>query len=483
MKKRKILCGFVLLGMLAACGQAEENEPKTSVESASPVSEAKAVKVCDLLQCMGKYDDVRSSLTAGGKRAPQLGKIPGGENVSYIEVEKRYVPGEDRGKYIISGEGLSGKISFSSTEKQCDAIMGAPRETTDTERLYSLPSGYEVCLTFSQKGKIKKMGVYRESREKAKQAYQAGDFTMMACRIIKYNGDYQREETVAFPDDAIAVARDAFAINQKRYREPVSARDYKQQKEEWKKMTLCVPKDIYLEPDAFRHLGPVEITFEPGRTEIEPEAFRHALSISFWGQNSSIRLPDTVKVIGDWAFEQSPNQNSEIVLNDGLEEIGCGALQDVKSNLPDTVKEIGKYALDGWEPSDGEYSLPENLEKIGDNAIFVDTEMVEKLKEPILIPRHVKKIGKNPITFERLTEKCGVRVAPENKDFKSDKNGWLYSKDGKTLYVAFGMKQKVIVPDTVKKIRCRIQLASEEDDWQEIIFPEEKLKKAYELSH
>lgn len=433
----------------------------------------KPMKICDLRNCLRDYFTVRAELTTGEKRAVELGKIPGGKKISYVEVKKNRIPENELRKYKI------GKVNFLSSLEQCDNVLGIPEKKSKLERRYRYKSDYEICLAFSKKGKITKMGIYKGSREQAKKTYQVGDFTMMACRLIKYNKDYQQEEKVTFPEDTIAVAYHAFAVDKKRYTEPKTARDFGKVHSGWKKMTLCIPKDVYLEPEAFAFLGPVDITFEPGRTEIEPGAFMYAGSYPYWGCTSMVRLPDSVKVLKKFALYQVYNKNMEFILNNGLEEIEDFALQGAKCDLPDTIKRVGKSALYDWHPIH-KFSLPENLEELGNNAIYITSDVGEKIKEPIYIPRSVKKVGINPICYEELLKRtCGVKVDSQNKSFKSDENGWLYSKDGKILYFAFCTEEKMILPKGLEKIKCRLQLADHETTWQKVIFPKTITKKEY----
>lgn len=48
----------------------------------------------------------------------------------------------------------------------------------------------------------------------------------------------------------------------------------------------------------------------------------------------------------------------------------------------------------------------------------------------------------------------GFDVDEKNQHYKSDANGWLYSKDGKTLYYAYrsGSENNLVIPKRVKKI-------------------------------
>lgn len=188
---------------------AEENATTSSALTATVTLEPseepehksiKAIKVCDLPECLREYSIVRAELTAGEKRAAELGKIPGEKAVSYVEVKRDSVPENELKKYKI------GKVNFLSSPEQCDKILGTPKVKTKKARRYSYQSAYEICLSFSGKGKMKEMGIYKDSREVAKKIYHA------------------------------------FAIDKKRYVEPETARYYKRQKNEWQKIVF--PKSI-----------------------------------------------------------------------------------------------------------------------------------------------------------------------------------------------------------------------------------------------
>ena len=43
-------------------------------------------------------------------------------------------------------------------------------------------------------------------------------------------------------------------------------------------------------------------------------------------------------------------------------------------------------------------------------------------------------------------------VAEANPNYKSDENGWLYSKDGKIMYFAYLIGDEFVIPDGVEKV-------------------------------
>lgn len=164
-------------------------------------------------------------------------------------------------------------------------------------------------------------------------------------------------------------------------------------------------------------------------------------------------------------------------LNSGLREVGDYALCATSCDLPDSIQVLGESALWYWRPQNG-FVLPKELKEIGDTCFWINSGC--EPKKPIKIPAGVKKIGENIIQYETLPLPVyGVQVAKRNRYFKSDKNGWLYSKDGSILYYAYCTEKKMVIPQNVKEIRCQLQLGDHVERWQKAIFPNEQLKKQY----
>lgn len=100
-----------------------------------------------------------------------------------------------------------------------------------------------------------------------------------------------------------------------------------------------------------------------------------------------VQLPSTLKVIGDNAFYWNTSLKT-IELNEGLEEIGCGAFWDTgltSVTMPSTLKSIGKMAFSGYYLKT--IVLNEGLEEIGDSAF------ARQAFREICIPDSVKKMG------------------------------------------------------------------------------------------
>lgn len=267
---------------------------------------------------------------------------------------------------------------------------------------------------------------------------------MRGCQIVNYNNNYQKTGTVKIPEDTVSIEEDAFKADSKNF--DISPKGIK-------RIKLEIPKDVYIEPYAFRSMGPADITFEEGRKEIEEGAFA---SIGSDYYNIKITLPSSVKTIQKRSFSNEVTGNNLTVnLNKGLEIIGDEALCGLKCDLPKTIRIIKDGALKMWKPK-GNFSLPEGVEEIGSHCFWWDGT-----EKPFRIPSTVKKIGINPFEFgdSALPE---VQVDPRNPYFKSDENGWLLSKDGKIVYSGWVSSQHNKIPDGVEYLACSLTFSPDE---------------------
>ncbi len=64
---------------------------------------------------------------------------------------------------------------------------------------------------------------------------------------------------------------------------------------------------------------------------------------------------------------------------------------------------------------------------------------------------------KNAVVWENSGngDEMGFDVAEANPNYKSDENGWLYSKDGKIMYFAYLIGDEFVIPDGVVKVYKR----------------------------
>ena len=174
-------------------------------------------------------------------------------------------------------------------------------------------------------------------------------------------------------------------------------------------------------------------------------------------------FPETLKEVGEGAFYGV--DLNELVLPEGTEKIGEEAfyLADIRSRdlqLPDTITEIGKEAFqsidrkskDGTEQKGfSSVHLPADLETIGDYAFaqYVNSGDESLECQNISLGSKVSHIGK--FAFQDLDFQA-FEVNKRNKAY-SAKDGFLLSKDGKSLILApSGMAGEVTVPDSVTRI-------------------------------
>ena len=132
---------------------------------------------------------------------------------------------------------------------------------------------------------------------------------------------------------------------------------------------------------------------------------------------------------------------TEVALPGGLREIGEEAFQSIDRKNADGTKMVGFSSV----------HLPADLETIGDYAfnqlIGMDEESLEC--QNISLGSKVSHIGK--FAFSNLDFKA-FEVNKRNKAY-SAKDGFLLSKDGKSLIMApSGMTGEVTVPDSVTRI-------------------------------
>lgn len=427
--------------------------------------EKEQVEVLDLFHCLKDYKQVHSDIYKRDRRLLEVGKERNTKRVSYLDVsisnELFLNDPEEIPLYQL------GDINFLSSKEQCDKAFGKPISVSAVERIYSYKDEYVIHLNFDG-NYMTRMGIYLGSREEAMKEYKTGDFQMRGCRIIYARDCYRKGGKVKIPKDTVAIGEEAFSAIEEHTGsgyELISP---------IKKIRVKIPKDVYLERQSFSTMGSADITFEEGRSVIE----RGAFSCAGIAENMDIKitLPSTVKVLQEEAFYHDLSSNNlQINLNEGLDIVEDRALAETTCDLPSTIRVLGKNALYRWKPA-SKLKLPNHLEEIGDFCMCFPAEYAEKM-ERVKIPASVKKIGINPVSYEYTGP--GVDVDPANPFFKSDKKGWVFSKDEKSMYHRGDYSGDVIIPEGVENIYCDMNTDPHgEGTSTEVVYPK-SLKKNY----
>ncbi len=139
-------------------------------------------------------------------------------------------------------------------------------------------------------------------------------------------------------------------------------------------------------------------------------------------QITSITLPDTIRVIGDYAFQTGWGSNNKITamnLPEGLEEIGVYALNGIQVDfrLPASLKRIGNYAFNNTGIT--EVHFGDAIEAVGDRAFFGCTKLVkaEVTKES----QNSEGLYLQCTALSDVTVEDGVTSLPENCFFNCEK--------------------------------------------------------------
>ncbi len=175
-----------------------------------------------------------------------------------------------------------------------------------------------------------------------------------------------------------------------------------------------------------------EVELPNGLIEIGPSAFAEC---GF----TSIKIPASVRVMGDAALAVTPLKTIEVEEGNEALKVVDGALlsKDGKTlfrlppalklksyKIPNGVEIIERAALGGNETLES-VEIPASVTTIKTNAFYRNSSLKE-----IFIPAGVKTLDD---AFPLCDALARFEVAPENAVYKSE-NGALLSKDGKTFY-------------------------------------------------
>lgn len=163
---------------------------------------------------------------------------------------------------------------------------------------------------------------------------------------------------------------------------------------------------------------------------------------------TTVSLPDSVKHIDEIAFHSCSNLES-INLPSGLKTVGVRAFDGCKklslSGLPDSLDEIGDEAFKSVDFGNTNFVFGKNKEiKIG----------AEALKTTGTVTLHNKVVFKDEYTAVRSVSASGTLLLGDDFDLFEYRDGWIISKDGKTLYGRDlnNVVTKLVIPSSVERI-------------------------------
>lgn len=137
----------------------------------------------------------------------------------------------------------------------------------------------------------------------------------------------------------------------------------------------------------------------------------------------------------------------EVIIEPGVTAINTSAFCDFvkleKVTIPDSVKKISDYAFYGCE-SLKEITIPDHVKKIGKEC-FCHCKSLEK----ITLGKSVANIGEG--AFGNLPKLRNVTVKPGNQ-YLITKNGTLYHKKKKILYLNYAKSAVITIDKGTKKI-------------------------------
>lgn len=223
-----------------------------------------------------------------------------------------------------------------------------------------------------------------------------------------------------------------------------------------------LPADVKIAEKAFDFSGPLNIKLLDGRKNIPQYAFYHTGGTLF---PSEITLPDSVRTIGRFSFSGS-KQTLTVNLNNSLSHIKrAGLSETIIPHLPDSLTVLDGGALCGADIKNiGQWIScpPKNLEKMGRECLSLSNGRFH-------IPASVTHIELDAIEWEYTAKPLGYDVEEKNAYYKSDENGWLYSKDGRVLYFAYhNTEGDFVIPGGVEYVyKYGIRMYNEDTPEQE----------------
>ena len=199
-----------------------------------------------------------------------------------------------------------------------------------------------------------------------------GDFIVEGDTVLRYLGDYEKQRKITLPKGTKKIATGAFSVG-----------DATLSKLCTHVTELKIPKDVKVEPGAFRDCGKLRIVLEQGWTTVEPESFAYMVAKEKKSQRLSwvrVELPRTMRRLKKNAFltegEIDEMQKDEtavnVLLNNELEYIEDDALKGIVcDNIPDHLIELGtNFYYSNSNDEYDEYDFPTTLKRIARSTLF-----------------------------------------------------------------------------------------------------------------
>ena len=204
-----------------------------------------------------------------------------------------------------------------------------------------------------------------------------GDFIVEGDTVLRYLGDYEKQRKIKLPEGTKRIATGAFTVGDAALSDSCT-----------RVAELLIPKDVKVDPYAFRNCGKLKIELEEGWETVEEESFAGMVSEKRQYERFhwvDVTLPSTVRRLKIRAFAIEVNGLSDdylyfgdrttdyaepvmIHLNSGLEYIEDDALQGIRCDeIPRHLIEVGTnfyidskpYLYDSYA-----YRFPASLKRI-----------------------------------------------------------------------------------------------------------------------
>lgn len=177
-----------------------------------------------------------------------------------------------------------------------------------------------------------------------------GDFIVEGDTVLRYLGDYEKQRKIKLPEGTKRIATGTFTVGDAALSDSCT-----------KVAELIIPKDVKVEPYAFRNCGKLRIELEEGWTAVEEESFAGMVSKKRQYERFhwvDVTLPSTMRRLKIRAFATEVNGLSDdlysddgttdyvepvmVHLNSGLEYIEDDALQGIRCDeIPQHLIEVG----------------------------------------------------------------------------------------------------------------------------------------------